>query len=105
MPAFLDTGLNVVDVRDVAVGHLLACEQGGSGERYILGSENLTLERIFGMLAKAMGQAGAEDAGSLCGGVCRGGGFDGVGGSNGERAAGASRWGEDGAQEDVGAAG
>jgi len=43
MPAFIDTGLNVVDVRDTAEGHLLACEQGRAGERYILGSENLTL--------------------------------------------------------------
>ncbi len=38
MPAFLDTGLNVVDVRDVAEGHLLACERGKPGERYILGA-------------------------------------------------------------------
>ena len=57
MPAFLDTGLNVVDVRDVAAGHLAACERGRAGERYILGSENLTLESIFGMLAKAVGRA------------------------------------------------
>ncbi|HEV8147726.1 MAG TPA: NAD-dependent epimerase/dehydratase family protein, partial [Bryobacteraceae bacterium] len=42
IPAFLDTGLNVVDVRDVAAGHLAACERGRSGERYILGAENLT---------------------------------------------------------------
>lgn len=56
MPAFLDTGLNVVDVRDVAVGHLLACERGRIGERYILGAENLTLERIFGMLANIVGK-------------------------------------------------
>ncbi len=38
MPAFIDTGLNVVDVRDTAEGHLLACERGRPGERYILGS-------------------------------------------------------------------
>src|ERR1019366_8864364 len=42
MPAFIDTGLNVVNVRDVAAGHLLALEHGRVGERYILGSENLT---------------------------------------------------------------
>ncbi len=47
MPAYVDTGLNVVDVRDVAAGHLLACERGRTGERYILGGENLTLCRIF----------------------------------------------------------
>jgi dihydroflavonol-4-reductase len=56
MPAFLDTGLNVVDVRDVAAGHLAACERGRVGERYILGAENLTLEKIFGTLAKAVGR-------------------------------------------------
>jgi dihydroflavonol-4-reductase len=47
MPAYVDTGLNVVDVRDVAEGHLLACEKGAPGERYVLGSENLTLRQIF----------------------------------------------------------
>lgn len=56
MPAFLDTGLNVVDVRDVAAGHLAACERGRVGERYILGSENLTLQKIFEALAKAIGR-------------------------------------------------
>jgi dihydroflavonol-4-reductase len=56
MPAFLDTGLNVVDVRDVAAGHLAACERGKVGERYILGAENLTLEKIFGVLGKAVGR-------------------------------------------------
>jgi dihydroflavonol-4-reductase len=52
MPAFIDTGLNVVDVRDTAEGHLLACERGRTGERYILGSENLTLAQILQKLAK-----------------------------------------------------
>jgi dihydroflavonol-4-reductase len=56
IPAFLDTGLNVVDVRDVAAGHLAACERGRSGERYILGAENLTLEKILGTLAGAVGK-------------------------------------------------
>ena len=56
MPAFIDTGLNVVDVRDVAAGHLLACERGRAGERYILGSENLTLAEIFAKLAKITGR-------------------------------------------------
>src|SRR5712691_10767957 len=44
MPAFVDTGLNVVDVRYTAEGHLLALERGRPGERYILGCENLTLQ-------------------------------------------------------------
>jgi len=57
MPGFVDTGLNLVDVRDVAEGHLLALERGKKGERYILGAENLTLEQIFSMLAKMAGMA------------------------------------------------
>jgi dihydroflavonol-4-reductase len=56
MPGFVDTGLNVVDVRDVAEGHLLACERGRARERYILGSENLTLEEIFRKLAEIAGR-------------------------------------------------
>lgn len=55
MPAYLDTGLNIVDVRDVARGHLLACEKGRPGERYILGSENLSLEQIFQELSRQSG--------------------------------------------------
>lgn len=56
MPAFIDTGLNLVDVRDVAVGHLLAFERGRSGHRYILGAENLTLQRILEKLAVISGR-------------------------------------------------
>ncbi len=55
MPAYVDTGLNLVDVRDVAVGHLLAAEKGRPGEKYILGNRNLTLKEILGMLAAATG--------------------------------------------------
>jgi dihydroflavonol-4-reductase len=56
MPAFIDTGLNVVDVRDTAEGHVLGCERGRSGERYILGSENLTLAGILQKLARITGR-------------------------------------------------
>jgi dihydroflavonol-4-reductase len=56
MPAYLDTGLNMVDVHDVAEGHLLACERGKPGERYILGAENMTLQQIFENLAKITGR-------------------------------------------------
>jgi len=56
MPAYLDTGLNVVDARTVAHGHLLACEVGKPGERYILGAENLTLEGIFERLSSITGR-------------------------------------------------
>jgi dihydroflavonol-4-reductase len=52
LPAFVDTGLNLVDVRDVARGHLLAADNGKPGERYILGCENLTLKQILERLAK-----------------------------------------------------
>lgn len=55
MPAYIDTGLNVVNVKDVAMGHLLACEKGKVGERYILGSENLTLSQILEELARITG--------------------------------------------------
>jgi len=56
MPAYLDTGLNVVYVGDVAAGHLLAGERGRVGERYILGGENLTLQQIFGKLEEVTGK-------------------------------------------------
>jgi dihydroflavonol-4-reductase len=55
MPAFVDTGLNLVDVEDTAQGHLLACERGRPGERYILGSENMTLQQILARLAAIAG--------------------------------------------------
>lgn len=55
MPAYLDTGLNVVHVRDVALGHLLAAQRGRIGERYILGNKNLTLNDILGILSKLTG--------------------------------------------------
>ena len=56
LPAYIDTGLNVVNVRDVALGHLLACEHGVPGERYILGGENMTLGQILRELARLTGR-------------------------------------------------
>ncbi len=56
MPAYVDTGLNIVDAADAAVGHCLACEHGRPGERYILGSENLTLKQIFEILSRLTGR-------------------------------------------------
>lgn len=74
MPAFIDTGLNVVDVRDTAAGHLQACQRGRAGERYILGSENLTLAEIFAKLAKITGRPAPTVrlpyAVAWCAGVC-----------------------------------
>ena len=56
MFATLDTGLNLVHVRDVARGHLLAAERGRVGEKYILGNQDLSLAEIFGMLAGLTGR-------------------------------------------------
>ena len=47
MPAYLDTGLNLIDVRDVVQGHILAYEKGKTGDRYILGHQNMTLKEIL----------------------------------------------------------
>ena len=52
MPAYLETGLNLVHVRDVARGHLLAEARGQVGEKYILGHDNLSLSAMFQMLAE-----------------------------------------------------
>jgi len=54
-PAYVDTGLNLVDVEDCANGHLLAAEKATPGERYILGGENLTLKQILDKLASITG--------------------------------------------------
>lgn len=55
MPAFVDTGLNLVGVVDCAAGHVLAAEKGKPGERYILGCRNMTLEEVLGILARITG--------------------------------------------------
>ncbi|MBV9408249.1 MAG: NAD-dependent epimerase/dehydratase family protein, partial [Candidatus Eremiobacteraeota bacterium] len=57
MPAYVDTGLNLIDVRDVAVGMIAAYERGVTGERYILGCENLTLRELLERLAALAGRA------------------------------------------------
>jgi dihydroflavonol-4-reductase len=57
MPAYVDTGLNLVDVRDVAEGHVLAAEKGRVGERYILGNRNMTLKEILDVLSRLTGLA------------------------------------------------
>src|SRR5256886_14689126 len=54
-PAYVDTGLNLVDVRECARGHVAALEKGRSGERYILGGENLTLKQILDKLSAITG--------------------------------------------------
>jgi len=56
MPAYVDTGLNVVHVDDVAAGHLLAFEKGRIGERYILGGDDMTLRDILAAICRAAGR-------------------------------------------------
>ena len=56
MPAYVDTGLTIVDVEDVANGHLLAMEKGRVGERYILGGENLSLKQVLDLLSEISGR-------------------------------------------------
>ncbi|MEK9142446.1 MAG: hopanoid-associated sugar epimerase [Nitrospirota bacterium] len=55
MPAYIETGMNIIDVDDVATGHLLAMEKGCQGERYILGSQNLLLREVFEILSTLTG--------------------------------------------------
>jgi len=57
MPAYVDTGLNLVPVEDCAAGHLLAAEKGRIGERYILGARNMTLKEILDALATITGRS------------------------------------------------
>jgi dihydroflavonol-4-reductase len=56
IPAYVETGLNLVDVRDVAAGHILAMERGRPGEKYILGHRNMSLKEILGALAAIAGR-------------------------------------------------
>jgi dihydroflavonol-4-reductase len=56
MPAYVDTGLNIVHVDDVAAGHLLAYQRGKAGERYILGGEDMTLRNILGQISTLVGR-------------------------------------------------
>src|ERR1700733_13312906 len=56
VPAYIDTGLNIVHVDDVAEGHALALERGRIGERYVLGGENLLLKDVLALIADVAGQ-------------------------------------------------
>lgn len=73
MPAYVDTGVNIVHVDDVAEGHALALERGRIGEKYILGGENYLLRDLFAMVSE-IAHAPAQDqpaaGGYLAGGYC-----------------------------------
>jgi len=56
VPVYVDTGMNFVDVEDVAEGHWLAAQKGRIGERYILGHQNMTLKDFLGLVAKVSGR-------------------------------------------------
>jgi dihydroflavonol-4-reductase len=56
MPAFVDTGLNIVHVDDVATGHVLARDRGTAGERYVLGGDDMGLEQILTTVAQLTGR-------------------------------------------------
>ena len=60
IPSYIDTGLNIVHVEDVAMGHWLAAQKGRVGERYILGGENLTLKQVLDLLAEVSGLPGPK---------------------------------------------
>ena len=60
IPSYIDTGLNIVHVEDVAMGHWLAATKGRTGERYILGGENLTLKQVLDLLAEVSGLPGPK---------------------------------------------
>jgi len=55
MPAYIDGGLNLVDVEDVARGHILAAQKGRIGERYILGNENMSIRDYLGLIGEVAG--------------------------------------------------
>ncbi|MDE2630574.1 MAG: NAD-dependent dehydratase, partial [Alphaproteobacteria bacterium] len=57
IPAFVDTGLNLVHVDDVAAGHLLALQRGGIGENYILGGQDVAFRDMMGEIAELVGRA------------------------------------------------
>jgi dihydroflavonol-4-reductase len=73
-PAYADTGLNLVDVKDVAQAHLLAAEKGRAGVRYIIGGENLTLKQMLDKLAAITGlpspKVKVPHAVTLIAGIC-----------------------------------
>ncbi len=58
IPAYVNTGMNMVDVEDVATGHILALEKGQPGQRYILGNRNMTLKELLRTLESITGKKG-----------------------------------------------
>ena len=75
MPAYVDTGFNVVAVEDVAEGHWLAAQRGRIGQRYILGGRNMTLKEYLDALAPRDGHSGPANSIAAC--LRAGGGYSG----------------------------
>ena len=101
MPAYVDTGLNVVHVDDVAEGHVLALERGVVGESYILGGTDMMLEAILAEIDDIMGRR-QRRVRTAAGGAIPGGTRDGRGGAGVRyRADGDARDAGDGQEEDV----
>jgi hypothetical protein len=71
MPAYLDTGLNLIDVKDCARGHILAEQKGVPGERYILGNQNMSLLDILVSLEKNYRSSSTSHKNALLGGIER----------------------------------
>ena len=101
MPAYIDTGLNVVHVDDVAEGHVLALERGRIGERYILGGENMILRDLLALIAewRAGGRRSSGCREALVWPVALA--MERLARLDRDRAAGDARPSADGAQEDV----
>ncbi len=100
-PAYLDTGLNLVDVRDVALGHLAAAERGRVGQRYILGAENLSLRAILERLARISDRPAPRVRIPYAAAWLFGAAETAWASVSGREPRGAARGGADGAQEDV----
>ena len=102
MPAFIDTGLNLVDVKDVAEGNLLACERGRPGERYILGCENVTPGSNPAKAGEDHRPARPDHQAAVFRGLRGRGGEHGLGQDHGKTAHGAARCRAHGKKENVG---
>ena len=101
VPAYIDTGLNIVHVDDVAEGHALALERGRIGERYVLGGENLLLKDILALVADVVGRKPPTHRAARGGGLAGRLGHGGAGAADRHSADDDARPHQDGAAQDV----